>query len=304
MGVNLVNGGNQATFYNGKLDYERSEDFLYNRLGYIGLKNDKWGKLSFGKQWGAYYSVAETTDLPNIYTGYGVGVYTFGDGGLTGTGRADSAVQYSNTIGDFSFIAQYEANNHKEILVSENDDIQIKMSDSYGASASFYIADDFKFIAGFNQFKIKTNSSYHDETTSEIYGVGFSYGSYYHYAENREAAGLYVGGNFHKSYSNELYDGELFDAKGYELMVAYHLENGLVPLALFSHLELDTTESTVITGNFKQEFLMLGLHYKFSNDTVLFVENKIDFSDIDNIELKEQKTDGFAVGVNFFFKAC
>lgn len=298
-GINLVDGGNNATFYNGKFGNENGDDFLYNRLGCIGLKNDTWGKLSFGKQWGAYYSVAETTDLPNIYTGYGVGVYTFGDGGLTGTGRADSALQYSNNWGRFSFIIQYEANNHKNVVVEESSDANIKMSDSYGASGSFYLTDEFKLIAGFNSFKINSTDNIYDDEASEIYGFGFSYGNYYHYSENRQADGLYIGGNFHTSNKNELYEGELFDSKGYELMIAYHLDNGFIPLVLLSHLELDATEDNFFTGEFKQEFLMIGLHYKISDDTVLFVENKIDFSVIDGVDSKD--LDGIALGINFFF---
>lgn len=298
-GINLVDGENNATFYNGKFGNEKGDDFLYNRLGYIGLKNDTWGKLSFGKQWGAYYSVAETTDLPNIYTGYGVGVYTFGDGGLTGTGRADSALQYSNSWGGFSFIIQYEANNHKNVVVEESNDVNIKLSDSYGASGSYYLTNEFKLVAGFNRYKINSTDQTYNEETSQIYGFGFSYGNYYHYSEGRQANGLYIGGNFHISDKNELYEGELFDSKGYELMIAYHLDNGLIPLALLSHLELEPTKDNFFTGEFEQEFLMIGLHYKFSEDTVFFVENKIDLSDIDGVNSED--LDGIALGINFFF---
>lgn len=48
------------------------------------MAHEKWGTLSFGKQWGAYYDVAYTTDVLNAFTGWSVGAYTFGDGGLTG----------------------------------------------------------------------------------------------------------------------------------------------------------------------------------------------------------------------------
>ena len=59
----------------------------------IGLESD-WLFLRLGKSWSAYYTVAGAADRFAIFGGEAVGVYNAAtDGGATGTGRADNALQ-------------------------------------------------------------------------------------------------------------------------------------------------------------------------------------------------------------------
>jgi hypothetical protein len=46
---------------------------------------------------------------------------------------------------------------------------------------------------------------------------------------------------------------------------------------------------------------MLGQHYRYSNDTVMFAEMTLDFSNMDDAAQEAQQDNGFAVGINYFF---
>lgn len=306
-GINMVSSDDGLVMQGGKLAAEKTDDFLYNRLGYVGMSHDDWGSLSFGKQWGAYYDVAGTTDLPNVFAGYSVGAYTFGDGGLTGTGRADSAFIYRNSVGPVQIALQYAAKTNGDVSLKNDDGSEMSNSElsfdsSYGASITYAATEKFKLLAGFNRgdFEGHLGNTQVDET-NEIIGIGAMYGDYYHYAEGREASGLYVGFNAHQSKSNELVNGDLYDATGAELMTAYQFDNGFVPMVVLSYLDLDTDATTPIQGKWTRQFAMLGLHYRYSKDTVMFAEMKLDFSDMDDTALEAQEDNSFAVGINYFF---
>ncbi|MEX2961542.1 porin [Microbulbifer sp. TYP-18] len=73
---------------------ERGES-LYLRQGHLFANHDCWGEFAAGKQWSVYYDVAQITDWYNVGGGLASGAFTLGsDGGLTGTGRADSALTW------------------------------------------------------------------------------------------------------------------------------------------------------------------------------------------------------------------
>ncbi|QFU22178.1 porin [Shewanella eurypsychrophilus] len=307
-GINMVTSDDSLTYEGGQLGAEKSSDFLFNRLGYVGLAHDKWGSLTFGKQWGAYYDVAYTTDVLNVFTGYSVGAYTFGDGGLTGAGRADSSFIYRNSFGGLDIALQYAAKQNGDVALFDkegmalDDGSNISFDTSYGASLTYHFTDKFKVLAGFNRGDFEGSlAGVEVDDTNEIIGVGAQYGSFYQYAPNREADGLYVGVNAHQSKQNELVAGQLYDSTGAEFLVAYQYENGFVPSFLLSYQDLDTDESTAIKGQWTRQFAVLGLHYRYSNDTVMFAEAKLDFSEMDDKSFEALQDNSYAIGIRYFF---
>lgn len=58
-GVNPV--GSSDIIYNNRFESIQDE-FLYNRLGYVGLKHEDYGQITLGKQWGAWYDVVYNTN--------------------------------------------------------------------------------------------------------------------------------------------------------------------------------------------------------------------------------------------------
>ena len=66
---------------------------LESRLLYGGIDSDGLA-LTFGKNWSSYYKIAGMADRFSIFGGEASGVYNAAtDGGATGTGRSDDAVQ-------------------------------------------------------------------------------------------------------------------------------------------------------------------------------------------------------------------
>lgn len=99
---------------------------LYLRLGNGFAKHEKWGDFIVGKQWSVYYDVTNITDWYNVTGGLASGTYALGtDGGITGSGRADSAVTWRKAwefeAGEFQLGLQYAA--HVADLQIEVDDI-------------------------------------------------------------------------------------------------------------------------------------------------------------------------------------
>ena len=62
---------------------------------------------------------------------------------------------------------------------------------------------------------------------------------------------------------------------GGELLITYQYDNSFEPSFLLSYQHLDTGASTTIQGDLTRQFAVLGLHYRYSNDTIMFVEVKL-----------------------------
>ncbi|AVV84892.1 porin [Shewanella putrefaciens] len=72
-------------------------------------------------------------------------------------------------------------------------------------------------------------------------------------------------------------------------------------MALYlSYLDLDTDATTPIQGKWTRQFAMLGLHYRYSNDTVMFAEMKLDFSKMDDAALEALEDNGFNYSSSHF----
>lgn len=87
------------------------------RKGFVGADFKNFGTVSIGKQYGAYYDVAGTTDISENNSGYASFVFSPDgtDGGYTGTGRASNSILYKNTLKNFKFAAsaQFKLAEHK-----------------------------------------------------------------------------------------------------------------------------------------------------------------------------------------------
>ena len=109
-GINPV--GSSDIVYNNRFESIQDE-FLYNRLGYAGLLHEKYGQITIGKQWGAWYDVVYNTNYSFVWDGNAAGVYTYNkdDGAVNGTGRGDKLVQYRNSYKNFNFTLQAQLKN-------------------------------------------------------------------------------------------------------------------------------------------------------------------------------------------------
>jgi len=120
---------------------------LGSRLGYIGVDFGAGGRIALGKDKGQHYAIAGyTADRWNAFGGQGSLAYPgFGDGGASGTGRADQVVNYRVTLADrVDLGAQLQFSN------ASNDEAV----DGYGASLQFKILDGLKLGAAYTQNEI------------------------------------------------------------------------------------------------------------------------------------------------------
>lgn len=87
------------------------------RKGFVGADFGKYGSVSLGKQYGAYYEVAGSTDISENNSGYASYVFSpeGTDGGYTGTGRASNSILYKNSLKNLKFAlsAQFKLSERK-----------------------------------------------------------------------------------------------------------------------------------------------------------------------------------------------
>lgn len=322
-GVNPV--GSSDIVYNNRFESVQDE-FFYNRLGYAGISNDKYGTISIGKQWGAWYDVVYNTNYGFVWDGNAAGVYTFNkdDGAVNGVGRGDKLVQYRNAFGDVSFAVQAQLKNSSFYTCDiediteeacearwnqgEADAQQVTYNYTYGGAVTYQATDMLSLMAGINrgEFDIDYGNGAQKTAVDLIYGVGITWGNF-------DNNGFYAAANVNKQENHDTDNiGRLIkDAYGIETLVSYKFDNGLRPFV--SYNLLDAGKDYVIQPNFnadpndvfKRQFVVAGLHFVWDPNTVLYVEARKDFSDFTSAN-KEQETrmslsedDGIAIGIRY-----
>ena len=305
--------GDTELVYNKDSQFSASNgNVFYSRLAYIGLEHDRYGSLSFGKQWGAWYNVVGGTDNAYVWGGAAGGAYSLdGSGGIDGTGRADKAVQYSNSFGKFSFTLQTQLQqNTIDVSAFNNSDVQstLEYDDTYGASITYAITDQLSISAGGNKgaftgFNAAANQPI--DADDEIYGASITWG-------NVANAGWYFSANYNK---NKFHDADINghlmpSAYGIETMISYLFDSGLQTYALFNGLisdedytypEEDGTNSPKVTESKQQEFV-LGVAYIWDPTILAYIEAQIDDSKY-KVEGRPETTgeDAVAVGIRYTF---
>ena len=114
-GVQLSNTDNQIVVnHNGLTSTGPADEAIWLRQGFVGFEHDVYGRFTLGKQWGVSYDIGGVTDWFEIFGGAAQGTYNFGtDGGFSGSGRAEQALQYRVNYNNFSFAVQYLASDEQ-----------------------------------------------------------------------------------------------------------------------------------------------------------------------------------------------
>ena len=322
-GVNPV--GSSDIIYNNRFESIQDE-FLYNRLGYAGLSHDKYGQVTIGKQWGAWYDVVYGTNNSFVWDGNAAGVYTYSkdDGAVNGTGRGDKLIQYRNSYNDLSFTLQAQLKN-SEFYTCDVSDIteqecetlwnagdtaaqQVEFNYTFGASVTYTPTDMLTLTAGVNRGEF--DLTYGDGTTQNvedlIYGAGIMWGRV-------DQKGLYVAANINKNKNHDTDNlGRLIkDAIGIETFASYRFDNDVRPFIAYN--VFDAGDDYVIQPNFntdpndvfKRQFAVIGLHYLIDEDTIAYIEARKDFSDFESndkdqqAQMEQSEDDGIAFGFRY-----
>ena len=322
-GVNPV--GSSDIIYNNRFESIQDE-FLYNRLGYAGLSHDKYGQITIGKQWGAWYDVVYGTNNSFVWDGNAAGVYTYNkdDGAVNGTGRGDKLIQYRNSYNDLSFTLQAQLKN-SEFYTCDVSDIteqecetlwnagdtaaqQVEFNYTFGASVTYTPTDMLTLTAGVNRGEF--DLTYGDGTTQNvedlIYGAGIMWGRV-------DQKGLYFAANINKNKNHDTDNlGRLIkDAIGIETFASYRFDNDVRPFIAYN--VFDAGDDYVIQPNFntdpndvfKRQFAVIGLHYLIDEDTIAYIEARKDFSDFESndkdqqAQMEQSEDDGIAFGFRY-----
>ncbi|MGF1787571.1 porin [Photobacterium swingsii] len=188
-----------------------SQDFG-NRLGNIYFASDNAGTITVGKQWSVYYDVTGWTDVFWVYGGSASGTYdgrdeggaAGGDGGVSGTGRADEALTYRNQFGPVKVGVQYQFEN------GSNDG-----SREYGLQGS--VIYDIEQV-GVSLGATYGQTKYKAEEDDKVWSLAALYDN-----NNIYAAAQYGQYENHINFSGT---GDAVDkAKGYELIGAYTIQD-------------------------------------------------------------------------------
>ena len=322
-GVNPV--GSSDIIYNNRFESIQDE-FLYNRLGYAGLSHDKYGQITIGKQWGAWYDVVYGTNNSFVWDGNAAGVYTYNkdDGAVNGTGRGDKLIQYRNSYNELSFTLQAQLKN-SEFYTCDVSDIteqecetlwnagdtaaqQVEFNYTFGASVTYTPTDMITLTAGINRGEF--DLTYGDGTTQNvedlIYGAGIMWGRV-------DQKGLYVAANINKNKNHDTDNlGRLIkDAIGIETFASYRFDNDVRPFIAYN--VFDAGDDYVIQPNFntdpndvfKRQFAVIGVHYLIDEDTIAYIEARKDFSDFESndkdqqAQMEQSEDDGIAFGFRY-----
>ena len=319
--------GSSDIIYNNRFESIQDE-FLYNRLGYAGLSHEKYGQLTIGKQWGAWYDVVYGTNNSFVWDGNAAGVYTYNkdDGAVNGTGRGDKLVQYRNSYNDFSFAVQAQLKNSEfytcdvsdiseeecETLWNSGDSAaqEVEFNYTFGASVTYTPTDMLTLTAGINrgEFDLTFGDGSTRNVEDLIYGAGIMWG-------NIDKPGLYVAANVNKNKNHDTDNiGRLIDdAIGVETFASYRFDNDFRPFIAYN--VFDAGDDYVIQPNFnadpddvfKRQFAVIGLHYLIDEDTIAYVEARKDFSDFESdnddqqAQMEQSEDDGIAFGFRYKF---
>ncbi|MCJ8321842.1 MAG: porin [Colwellia sp.] len=302
-GVQVSNTDNQIVVnHNGLTSTGPSEDNVWLRQGYVGVAHDKYGSFTMGKQWGVTYNITGVTDVFDIFGAEAAGVYNFGtDGGFSGTGRAEQAMQYNWSNDKLTIGVQYQATEEIIDLAALGDDEPeaiVNFSNSYGFSLVYQAPYSIGLGIGYNKAKISLSqqplnnvSSLNDIsisahiTYSHLRAKGFQMSLVYAAMENHEWND--AGKVMNKS-------------TGIELHSSYRFDNDIALVLGFNSLKDDSKADFGSNGLFHKKYIVVGAKYHWIEEFHLYTEFKIDSSTASDqgVDLSE---DAFGIGMAYEF---
>jgi predicted porin len=272
-----------------------SDELLSNRLGYVGVDFGDFGRLTLGKQWGVHYDVTSYTDAFNVFGANASATFVAGtDGGLTGTGRADSALSYRNTLFgklDLGLQVQMRGAAGGGVI------------DGFGGSLQAHV------LPGLTVGATYSRARYAEAIKDQVRGLRGD-GEFGAVGVRYEADRLSLSGVYARQRNGDLarlpvfngpvlvYIHESFDASGIELFGRYQLGRvGL--LGGYLNYRPDLREDSLINPAAETQYVVTGVDYAANRNALLFAEYRfsqgVGFSG-------EPGDDVFALGFKYWFR--
>jgi predicted porin len=260
---------------------DEDNDSLFTlRLAFIGVETTR-GRISFGKQWSAYYDVAVFSDQMPFLAAQGTGVFNAGtDGGVSGTGRADNALQYRHSIGGYKFTAQVQIRN-----LTDNSQ---PFADTWSLSAARQWNKQIYVGAAYNDVRdgVPEPAADQPKEGDRSFIVGARY----------EKDRLYAAGTMTLFRQHEKDDLErFFDGLGLELYCDYTWWEKLRARAALSYLEPESDHP----GEFSILAITAGASYDFTKRIRGYLLARIDFSKLSDGSSADRDTLNLSVFYTF-----
>jgi predicted porin len=232
---------------------------IASRLGFVGLATPV-GNLSWGKQWSAYYDVAEFTDQFQVFSGVAGGAWAAGtDGGIAGTGRAERAFQYREARGPLSVALQVQSRSS-----SPNDR---SWADAWGASVIVDADYGISIGAAYNEVRdgVAMPSPNEPQLGDEAALFGLRY-------RNDQ---WYAAGTYSILKQHEVDDlGRRFDGTGMELAVRRSVTDRIWLEAGYNDLQPDSDHP----GDYRVRLGVGNIVYRFGDASRVFFGVKVEGS--------------------------
>ena len=260
--TNLVDNNSKFVVGDGTSDgiaigREPSDDAFTTRLGYVGMRFDDTGELTFGKQWSVYYDVTGWTDAFNVYGGSALSTFAAGtDGGSLGSGRADNAIIWRNARGKFSYGLQTQLQTS-----ADNDEYE-----GFGGSLIFAPNDSWEIGAAYvasridGTFEVITGD---DESSVAAVGVRYHDGPW-------NAAFNLATWDKHESIFF-VDDTLIYDGDGAELYIDYAYSDRLHIYGGFNYTDPDIDDPRV-DSDFGLEQLLFGVSWFATDESFAYIE--------------------------------
>ncbi len=155
------------------------------RKGFIGADFEKYGRVSIGKQYGAYYEVAGITDISENNSGYASYVFSpeGTDGGFTGTGRASNSILYKNSISNLNIAVsgQFKLSEKEFSRLINSLGGSVLYSFPYNLSAGIafnevFLTPNFESrIRGLNSNPVYSSIGVNYSTDKLFFGINYAY---------------------------------------------------------------------------------------------------------------------------------
>ncbi|RHW74991.1 porin [Colwellia sp. RSH04] len=301
-GIQLSNTDDKIIVnHNGLTSTGPATDNLWLRQGYVGFNHDNYGQLTLGKQWGVSYDVGGVTDWFEIFGAEASGTYNFGtDGGFSGSGRAEQALQYRYNFQNVSFGAQYLASEDELHTTGENGEelsAVLNFSNSFGFSVIYQAPYDIGLGLAYNKAKIKlsANGQSTNAVDDELITVHVTYKTF-------DNIGLHIAAVYTDMKYHDINDvGKIMSkSSGIELLTSYRFENDISVILGYNSLKDNSTGAIGSDGTFHKQYYIVSAKYHWDENFYLYVESKIDDSTLseNTTSLAEDAT---GIGMMFVF---
>ncbi len=261
------------------LEFRDKKSTFSTRLGFVGVNFADFGTITIGKLNSVYKDIAGTTDIFNVMSGQASYVYspTGADGGETGTGRAEGALIYRNSIWRFDFGLQtlMKANNGDDFF------------DGYSASLKFHITDYLSLGTAYNKailgpkfLELKNLQGLEGDPAYFTAGFVYNRDLFYLsaiYAQQKNGDFINTIVRAPDSPNDELVT-IVYPGKGFEITGSYLLLNHRLKIMAGFNYKDPEIKNPYLPENFRKRIYLLGVQYQFLKFAAVYSEYKFEDS--------------------------